>query len=144
MFARGEIASLISGVADPKWIFSASGSSGTSAGKPSDVFLVICTITAHLVGVVCAQGKEVAKWEDQGEGEGEGEGEGDRDVSSASGLSVGILERIGREPIVAASMCHGACAETRVEDRLCFRVQLKKDWVVAAPAIVRGCYVSRV
>jgi hypothetical protein len=33
MFARGEIASLISGVADPKWIFSASGSSGTSAGN---------------------------------------------------------------------------------------------------------------
>jgi hypothetical protein len=69
MFARGEIASLISGVADPKWIFSASGSSGTSAGERSDVFLVVswaivlCTMTGPLgVGVVCAQGKEAAKW----------------------------------------------------------------------------------
>jgi hypothetical protein len=39
MCARGEIGFLISGVAESKRIFTASGSSGTSAGEPSDLFL---------------------------------------------------------------------------------------------------------
>jgi hypothetical protein len=50
-------------------------------------------------------------------------------------VRVGTLDWLSKwseRAVLAASMCHGAYAETRLADRLGIRVRLKKDWTVAA------------